>query len=74
MCTVVTVISSWILITEPGNSLAVMGMLAVNVATFVLIFYLVMFCVLPEAYGLLFMSTSQGGMEYRDNNPPKGDI
>ena len=60
MCTVVTVISSWILITEPGNSLAVMGMLAVNVATFVLIFYLVMFCVLPEAYGLL-MSTSQGG-------------
>ena len=50
MCTVVTVISSWMLLTDPGNLLAVIGMLVTNVATFVLTFYLVVFCVIPEAY------------------------
>ena len=75
ICTVVTVISSWMLLTLPGNLLAVTGMLLVNAATFGLTFYLTVFEVIPEAYATMYASIRVNfAADKRNQDPPKGEM
>ena len=60
------------LLTVPGNLLAVIGMLLVNAATFVLTFYLTVFEVIPEAYATIREKFEADTKHQED--PPQGEM
>ena len=63
------------LLTDPQNVLGTMGMLLVNVSTALLTFYLVFWCVIPEAYTTLMEKyAAVTGCELGDDKeePPGG--